>query len=129
MTTPSTRPTTVTLLPDRTPGAHPINSPDLRWWLPVIGPTGISLLLLCSDLDTNGRTYAVEELGALVGRQAPSRVWRALERLERFGAATFTGAQTVLVRTELPTLSEGLVTSLPAQFAAAYTTATQGAAR
>lgn len=117
------RPDTVTLLPDTTPGTHPIaNTHDLRWWAPLIGPTCTTILLLCADLPTEGRTYPINELGTLIGRQMPSRVWRALERLERFGAAQFTGAGTVLIRMELPTVADRYLERLPHTFTAQYTT-------
>jgi hypothetical protein len=44
--TETTRPTTVRVIADHTPGAHRTDSEDLWWWLRIIGPTASALAFL-----------------------------------------------------------------------------------
>ena len=44
--TETTRPTSVRVIADPTPGAHRTDSDDLCWWLPIIGPTASALAFL-----------------------------------------------------------------------------------
>ena len=44
--TETTRPPTVRVIADHTPGTHRTDSEDLWWWLPIIGPTASALAFL-----------------------------------------------------------------------------------
>lgn len=121
-----TKPATIHVILDQTPGRHPVLDPaELRWWLPVLGPTATALLtefaLACDPTNLAGTPLDIEELGHRIGHVVPSKVWRALARLERFHVAEFASPSVVSVRSELPGLGAGYRRHLTASQLTAYT--------
>ena len=120
--TETTRPTTVRVIADHTPGAHRTDSEDLWWWLPIIGPTGSALaFLLARHAATGESCWPTDDLARMVGLAGNrSKLWLSLDRLHRFRVATFVSTDTMTIRLWLPALSDRQLTHLPTSMAAAY---------
>jgi hypothetical protein len=126
-------PSTLHVSPDHTPGVHPVLSDEVRWWLPVLGPTCTVLAQALADHARHGlRTLSTDELAHQIGLAGHlSHLATSLTRLERFrvistvwaDTATATGrlvASAITVRMELPALPERHLARLPERMAAAY---------
>ncbi len=120
--TETTRPTTVRVIADHTPGAHRTDSEDLWWWLPIIGPTaGVLAFLLARHAATGETCWPTDDLARMVGLAGNrSKLWLSLDRLHRFRVATFVSTDTLTIRLWLPALSDRQLAHLPASMAAAY---------
>ena len=120
--TETTRPTTVRVIADHTPGAHRTDSEDLWWWLPIIGPTASALAFLFARHAATGETcWPTDDLARMVGLAGNrSKLWLSLDRLHRFRVATFVSTDTLTIRLWLPALSDRQLAHLPASMAAAY---------
>ena len=128
--TETTRPTTVRVIGDHTPGAHRTDSEDLWWWLPIIGPTASSLAFIFARHAAQGETcWPTDDLARMVGLAGNrSKLWVSLERLHRFHVTTFVSTDTLTVRLWLPALTERQVARLPDALAIAYRSPTHGEA-
>ena len=120
--TETTRPTTVRVIADHTPGAHRTDSEDLWWWLPIIGPTASALaFLFARDAATGETCWATDDLARMVGLAGNrSKLWQSLDRLHRFRVATFVSTDTLTIRLWLPALTDRQLAHLPTSMAAAY---------
>lgn len=123
-TSPSTttRPARLIVTADRRPGAHVADSDDVWWWLPILGPTATVLVYNLARYARHAEVaWPAHELARRVGLgQATARLWTSLDRLERFGAATFHSTDLLAVRLELPTLTRRQLDRLPEEFASRY---------
>lgn len=121
-TTRNHRPAQLIVTADRRPGAHVADSDDVWWWLPVLGPTATVLSYNLARFARHAEvTWPADELARRIGLgHATSRLWTSLDRLERFGAATFHSTDLLAVRLELPTLTRRQLERLPDEFAARY---------
>ncbi len=105
------------------PGSHPAEGDYAeRFWLPVIGPSGLWLLRWAKrELQQRGGAFDIGSddlalrlgLGAGTARQSPLR--RSLKRLETFDLARRISESVVEVGTELPSLSHRQVERLPVE--------------
>jgi hypothetical protein len=120
--TETTRPTTVRVIADHTPGPHRTDSDDLWWWLPIIGPTASALAyLFARHAATAEASWPTDDLARMVGLAGNrSRLWLSLDRLHRFRVATFVSTDTLTIRLWLPALSDRQLAHLPAAMVAAY---------
>jgi hypothetical protein len=116
------RPTTIHVCRDTTPGTHPTDSDEIAWWLPVIGPTAsVVAHLFTRTTAPEGTTWHIPVLARRVGLGGSCRkLWLSLDRLAMFGVVTFHGCDVVTIRTELPTLTPHQLERLPADLAAEY---------
>jgi hypothetical protein len=127
--TEMTRPSTVRVIADHTPGPHRTDSDDLwTWWLPVIGPTASVLAYLFARDATRAETcWPTEELARMVGLAGNrSKLWQSLERLHRFHVTTFVSTEVLTVRLWLPALTDRQLDRMPAEMAAAYRATAMG---
>ena len=121
--TETTRPTSVRVIADHTPGVHRTDSDDL--WLvaadhrpdrqrpgvpasPATPPTARPA----------GRPSDLARMVGLAGNR--SKLWLSLERLHRFHVATFVSTDTLTIRLWLPALTDRQLARLPESMAAAY---------
>lgn len=115
----STRPSTLHVHLDRTRGPHRTDSEEVFWWLPVLGPTSTVLAYLL--VGHGERSWSSDELARTVGLGGKlSKLWVALDRLGRFGVATFEAADVLVVRCELPPLGAQHLARLPERLAVVY---------
>jgi hypothetical protein len=101
-------------------GHDPRSSYAERYWLPVLGPSGVLLLRhLARRFDEAPRGFQVptDELAAALGmgsRRGPSAAfYRTVERLGAFGFVQLTGAGSLRVRRRLPPLTRRQLQRLP----------------
>jgi hypothetical protein len=112
---PTARPDHLTAVLDLTPGRHPTDSPEIGWWLPVIGPTAT---VLAATLVANARGGATRwdttDLAGRIGLAGNlSKLWYSLERLASFRCATFASTDVFVIRCELPELTARQQNNLP----------------
>ena len=120
--TETTRPTTVRVIADHTPGRTAPTAttcgggcrssapPPARWptCSPATPPTGEAC-------------WPTDDLARMVGLAGNrSKLWLSLDRLHRFRVATFVSTDTLTIRLWLPALSDRQLAHLPASMAAAY---------
>ncbi len=125
----TTRPDTVRVIADHTPGPHRTDSDDLGWWLPIIGPTASVLAYRfarhAAHCDACWPTDDLAHKVGLAGNRC--KLWQSLDRLHRFHVATFVSTDTLTIRLWLPALSERQLARLPEPMAAAYRPAAERA--
>jgi hypothetical protein len=119
---PLTRPQTIHVCRDTTPGTHRTDSDEIAWWLPLIGPTPTVLAHLFSrTTPTTGATWQTDTLARTVGLGGGLRqLWSSLDRLAMFRVATFHSADVLTIRTELPALTDRQLERLPDDLATEY---------
>jgi hypothetical protein len=121
--TETTRPTSVRVIADHTPGPHRTDSEDLWWWLPIIGPTASTVAYLFARHAAGGGevSWPTGELAVRVGLGGNrSKLWMSLDRLHRFAVATFVSTDTLTIRLWLPALTDRQLARLPYAMAVAY---------
>ena len=120
--TATTRPTSVRVIADHTPGPHRTDSDDLCWWLPILGPTASVLAFRFARHAAQAEScWPTDDLARMVGLAGNrSRLWLSLERLHRFHVTTFVSTDTLTIRLWLPALSHGQRALLPESLASAY---------
>jgi hypothetical protein len=116
------RPDHLHVCSDTTPGVHQTDSPDIEWWLPVIGPTAAVLAqTLARYVEAGGTTWDTTELAQRIGLGGnSSKLWQSLNRLDMFGVAHFHATDVMTIRLWLPALRERNLDRLPAGMADAY---------
>jgi hypothetical protein len=116
------RPDLVHVIADHTPGPHRTGSDDITWWLPIIGPTASVVAHRFARTTAQGPAcWAVEELARIVGLGGSrSSLWHSLDRLHRFGIATFVSTDTLTIRLWLPAITDRHLSRYPSAMAAAY---------
>lgn len=118
------RPDHIHVSPDPTPGPHRTDSLEtICWWTPFLGPTAtIAATHLCQHAQSKPHVpIDVNDLRTMLGLgDLGGRVWRALDRLEQFGAIKFHSTDTITVRTYLGPLGPKELAKLPGHFADAY---------
>lgn len=117
-----TRPPTIHVCRDTTPGIHRTDTDQIRWWLPVIGPTATVLAqLFVRTTPRDGAVWQAETLARTVGLGGSGRqLWNALDRLAMFRFVTFHACDVLTIRTELPALTDRQLERLPDDLAAEY---------
>ena len=92
-----------------------------KWWLPVLGPTATVLAYLLARHATDGPSlWTIEDIALTFGiGTSAARVWRSLDRLDRFGIINRTGDR-IAVRLWLAPLTQRQIAQLPPYLAAAY---------
>src|SRR5690242_20301592 len=93
-----------------------------KWWLPILGPTASIVAHRFARTVSHGPAcWPTVELAWSVGLGGSrSSLWHALERLHRFGTATFVSTDTLTIRLWLPALTDRQLHRFPALTAAAY---------
>ena len=83
---PTTRPDHLTVVLDLTPGRHPTDSPEIGWWLPIIGPTATVLAVtLVANARGRATRWDTTDLARRIGLAGNlSKLWYSLERLASF---------------------------------------------
>lgn len=116
-----TRPTRIHVVADHTPGIHRTATLEAMWWLPILGPTATWLAVILAAGAEAGRDepWPTGELADRLGLK-DSLLWRAVDRLHRYGVLTFPSTDVATVRLELPPLPQGRLSRLPAAMADAY---------
>jgi hypothetical protein len=118
----STRPSSLLVIADHTPGPHRTDSDDIWWWLPVIGPTAsvlaFTLARHAAYADTCWGTDTLARTIGLAGNR--SKLWLSLERLGQFRAATFVATDVLTIRLNLAALSPRQLHALPVDLADNY---------
>ena len=124
------RPDRLIVVTDPTPGVHRTDSPEIAWWLPLVGPTGTCLAVVLAATARQGdATFDTVELARTVGLAGnQSKLWVSLERLAMFGVVRFASTDVVTIRLALPLLSDRQQRHLPAAMAARYRHDTNGTA-
>jgi hypothetical protein len=112
---PTTRPEHLTVVIDHTPGRHPTDSPEIAWWLPIIGPTATVLAITLVAAARRGSTrWDTIDLARRIGLAGNlSKLWYSLERLASFRCATFASTDVFVIRCELPELTARQQNHLP----------------
>ncbi len=122
--TASARPELLRVSGDPAPGPHRVDSDDMWWWLPWLGPTATLLahLLARHATDTGaGVTWRTDDLARRVGLgQNRSKLWASLERLDGFDVARFHAPSVMTVRLHMPELSSRQLARLPDDLARDY---------
>ncbi len=100
-------------MPGRVAGEHQ-HVDALVWYTPAVGTIGMAMAHRLARYATDGPTrWSVDEIAATFGlARSAARVFRSLERLERFGLAR-RHCDIVEVRLWLPPLSRRQVEQLP----------------
>jgi hypothetical protein len=122
----STRPDRIRVIADPTPGPHRTDSDDFLWWLPILGPTAsILAFVFARHAARTESCWPTEDLARVVGLAGNrSKLWVSLDRLHRFGVATFVSTDTLTIRLWLPALTDRQLGRLPEAMAIAYRTPT-----
>ena len=118
------RPDRLHISPDPTPGPHRTNSLEtIYWWTPFLGPTA-SIAAAHISQHAQSQPHApitVDDLRTMLGLgQLRDRMWRTLDRLERFDVIRFHSTDAITVRTHLRALDSWQVEQLPSNLAVAY---------
>ena len=118
----SARPEHLNVVLDNEPGRHRVDSPEIGWWLPVLGPTATVLAVTLVGEAREGRTrWETAELARRVGLGGNrSKLWGSLDRLEMFGCGRFAGTDVIVLRAELPELTARQQSCLPDSLAVLY---------
>jgi hypothetical protein len=111
----SSRPSSVRVIADRTPGPHRTDSDQALWWWPVLGPCSAAVAFhLSRSAAIAETTWPAEALARAVGLGTKcSKLWYSLDRLAYFGVAEFVGTDTLTIRLFLPRLSSHHMAYLP----------------
>ena len=111
----SSRPSSVRVVADHTPGPHQTDSDQALWWLPVLGPCAAAIAFqLARSAAHADCTWPADALARAVGLGANcSKLWYSLDRLAYFGVAEFVGTDTLTIRLFLPRLSPRQLAYLP----------------
>jgi hypothetical protein len=117
-----TRPDRILVIADHRPGTHRVDSDQIGWWLPILGPTSTILARTLAHharrSDTEFVTFDLARRLGLGGSR--SKLWQSLDRLHRFHCLTFVSTDIATIRLELPTLTPNQLTHLPDDMADAY---------
>lgn len=120
----STRPRQLHVSADPAPGLHSTDTLEaIYWWTPTLGPTASIAAAHLADHAQNKPSVPidVDVLRTLLGLgQLGDRMWRTLDRLERFDIIRFHSTDTITIRTRLPALSARQLDRLPDHLCAAY---------
>lgn len=104
------------------PGAVRTDTDDaLIWYTPSIGTIGMAIAHRFARHATDGPSlWTIEDIALTFGiGNSAARVWRSLDRLERFGITRRTGDR-IAVRLWLAPLTQRQQEQLPTYLAAAY---------
>jgi hypothetical protein len=116
------RPERLFVVADHTPGLHAVDSDDIEWWLPVLGPSAAVLVhALAGRARREDHAWPTVNLArriGLAGRR--SALWASLERLDHFRCVTFVAVDVLTVRLELPALTRKQIQLLPDDMASEY---------
>ena len=121
-TTPAARPARLTVIADHRPGRHHVDTDEIGWWLPIIGPTSACLARTLAHRSREGEhEWVTADLARRIGLGAScSKLWLSLDRLDRFGCMTFVSTDIATIRLFLPALTPNQLAILPADMAEAY---------
>jgi hypothetical protein len=119
---PHRRPDHLVVIADHRPGTHRVDSDEIAWWLPILGPTST---ILAHTLAHHARRRDTEFVTADLARRiglggSHAKLWQSLDRLHRFYCLTFVSTDVATIRLELPTLTANQLTHLPDAMAGAY---------
>ena len=104
------------------PGAIRTDTDDaLVWYTPSIGTIGMAMAHRFARHATDGPSlWTIEDIALTFGiGNSAARVWRSLDRLDRFGIINRTGDR-IAVRLWLAPLTQRQIAQLPPYLAAAY---------